>query len=118
MMFTNVPHWTCPLCGLAMFHGYRQSHKCKCKACGEEVGGSQSETHECNDAAKEILKRRAIESEAEKARVEMENTDNVATLLHEWETDATKGLSAEQQDAHVTIEAKRGFAEFLRGHGL
>ena len=121
-MFTNVPYWPCPLCGARMLQQYREGHKCKCKACGEEVTGAQAETHECNDAVKQILRTREIEAKVVEAKAEMDDMPAVAARLDAWSADCTtdlpKDVPDEEAEARVTIESKRKWADWCREHGL
>ncbi len=107
-MFSGVPLWECPRCHSRMLYAYRSTHNCDCPDCGETINGAV--THECDQAG-------VADREAERAHLEMRD-DNLATLLHDWGNDATKDLSDEQQDAHVTIVAMRRWAEWLRERDL
>lgn len=84
--------WVCGECGTRMLFSLREQH--------EKTG--------CDPAVVERF-------QVARAEAEMRN-DNVATVLHEWGQDATKGLDEERQDAHVTVTARRGFAQYLRDH--
>lgn len=84
-MYTG--YWKCPDCDLSLPAGDRAAHAC--------------------DAG---VRERVQVARAEK---ELDN-GNVAALLAMWGTDATAGLPAENQDANVTITARRAWAEWLR----
>lgn len=43
--------------------------------------------------------------------------DNVALKLEAWSKDATRDLDEDHQDAHVTITARRAWAEYQRAKG-
>lgn len=84
-MYTG--YWKCPDCDLSIPAGGKAEHSC-------DVG----------------VRERVQVSRAEK---ELDN-GNVAALLAMWGADATAGLTADQQDAEVTVTARRAWAEYQR----
>lgn len=78
-----------------------------CPSCGAAITPGATEPHECVPA-------RLAEHQAKQALAELSNDAKVSALLNEWATDATKGLDEANQDARVTVTARRAFAEYLR----